>query len=93
MPAAVTATASLSPTSPHDSPDAVDLAMLSNQVAAHLADARRATILARFAAGDAVHLIRYAEAPASSMDRLAERLAVDRSGLMRIARTAERITC
>ena len=69
----------------------VDLAKLSDRVAAHLGDARRAYILAHFAAGDAVHLIRYAPDRASTIDRLAERLLVDRSGLMRIARTAERI--
>ena len=64
---------------------------VTQSVADHFADARRATILARFAAGDAVHLIRYESGSAYMVDQLARRLCVDRSGLMRIARTAERI--
>jgi hypothetical protein len=61
-----------------------------DEVVRHLAEARRAEALERFAAGDVIHLMRYArEAGPRAIRQLAMRLALDESGLRRFARTAE----
>jgi hypothetical protein len=65
---------------------------LVDRVVRHLAEARRAEALERFAAGDAIHFMRYArEVGPHAVRLLAKRLALDESGLRRLARTAEAI--
>jgi hypothetical protein len=65
-------------------------AELVERVVRHLAEARRAEALERFAAGDAIHFLRYGpDRGAHAVRQLAIRLALDESGLRRLARTAE----
>lgn len=64
---------------------------LVDRVAALFAEARRAQAVARFAAGDAVHALRYDRTTPEAVEQLANHLCVERSGLLRIARTSERI--
>ncbi|WP_394827885.1 hypothetical protein [Pendulispora albinea] len=64
---------------------------MANRIASLLGDARRAHIQARFAAGDALHSIRYGAMAPDTVRQLAKRLDLDGSGLLRIARTAAAI--
>jgi hypothetical protein len=68
------------------------VAEVARGIVAYLAEARRADALARFAVGDLIHAIRYHPSVGThAVRQVAERLALDESGLRRIARVAERI--
>jgi hypothetical protein len=67
-------------------------AELVGKILGYLAEAQRADIEAKFRVGDAIHAMRYS----ASFDRdalrlLADRIALEQSGILRTARVAERI--
>lgn len=65
---------------------------LARDVAAHFAEAQRVAIRAKFSVGDAIHRIRYSAVHDSEfVGRVARHLALDKSGILRIARVAEQI--
>jgi hypothetical protein len=85
---------SADPGTPQDGPasEPTALARVADQIVTHLAEARRGEAKARFAIGDEIHTIRHAATMLPrAVGRLAARLAIDESGLQRIARVAERI--
>lgn len=64
----------------------------AERIVARLAEMRRAEVVARFAIGDEVHAVRYAMGLENrALWELAKSLRCDISGLLKMARTSERI--
>jgi hypothetical protein len=70
--------------------EGVGVAVMVQRISAHLAEAHRASTIARFAIGDEIHLIRQS-GDAASLRRVAALVGLDPSGLQRTSRIAERI--